>query len=108
MRQKKVRPIKTTDLIVLIANVVTAARSKKVGFEDARFTPQEFIGRLNKTVWIDLADLESALWACNLLNEDRKFWHYEGDSFEKFLRGIAKNSKFDMTYNYFEDEKTNG
>lgn len=76
----------------------------------------------DRTVWelveeIDTFDgylsrmiLESALYCCNINDEDKKFWHPRSVSFQKFVVDLLPiDQEFDRNYNIIkEKEKANG
>ena len=95
------RKLKLTDVLTLLFNILEGARNKEVGFEDTRETIETITRKLNKKrVWIDPSVLESALWSCNLMNENEGFWDARGLSFDEFVKQILEpGEKFHRVYN---------
>jgi hypothetical protein len=94
------------ELVTLIQNVIVGAQTTEVGFEDARETVESLTRKLNGFTMIETSVLESALWSCNLLNENQKFWDTKGRDFDSFLKDLLGNARrFDKTYNLIKDLK---
>lgn len=84
---------------VLLEHVAKGASHPKVGFEHSRYTYDEFIGRL-KGHYMEVEDLEAALWSCNLLNEMDEFITLNRVSFQDFsLKCIPNGYRFDSVFN---------
>jgi hypothetical protein len=96
------RAVRLLDLAVLLYAVHQASTDEQVGFEDARETIQTLTRRLNKSVLIDPNHIESALWSANLLDEQAKFRHPTGMSFEEFAQRIVGKDTFNRRYNVIE------
>lgn len=94
------RAVTVLDLVTLLGNVYRGAAMADVGFEDAEQTLQAITAKLNMKIRVPQSDIESALWACNLLDEKKKFWHPQGALFEQFIRKlVGPDHTFDRTYN---------
>lgn len=97
-----VRPVRLSDLMVLVLNVKAGAKDRQVGFEDASYTLRSLLQNLDHEVTVKTDVLESALWSCNLLNELGRFQHPDDISFSEFLTRLnIKN--FDKKYNLIGD-----
>lgn len=97
------------ELAVLLYNAHIAAADAEIGFEDANDTLENITRRLNKWIMVDPAYVESALWACNMLNEKNKFSHPRGLTFEQFVEKILKGrGKFDTFYNIVDWSNEHG
>lgn len=88
--------------MVLLYNVHRGATINKVGFEDANNTLTSITKSMNAELTVSIADLESALWSCNLMNEQEEFWHPKEETFDQFVRSLLKGRKFDKKYNTIE------
>lgn len=93
------RNMKLLHMAVMIYHVQKAARDPEVGFLDADRTLAEMKKRLNRLIFLDPRVIESALWACNLLNEKGKFEGIGGMSFDEWLADCLPHGEFDKTYN---------
>lgn len=93
------------DGMVLLLNVARGSRHPNVGFEDTDNSEAQLralIGQ-GRSIAIEKSALESALWSCNLLDEQKAFEHPDGKSFDDFLNSIleprGRGEKFDKIYN---------
>lgn len=98
-KSKKWHKARLFDLMVLIANVWMANEDQNIGFEDADQTINELTQKMNYEVWTKMEDIESALWACNLLDEKGKFWHPRKYGFEEFVKVLLGHRTFNRVYN---------
>lgn len=99
------RTISLLQAVVLLTNLALARRDKNVGFEDADRTYEEVVDALHqgRSITIKQDILESALWACNLLDEQGKFFHPASKRFDIFVRFLlSSNEKFNKDLNYIE------
>ena len=97
------RSVRLLELAVLLYHAHIASQDTDVGFEDANESLDNISRRLNKWIYMDPAIIESALWACNLLNEKNKFSHPRGLTFDQFVDKILKGrGKYDTFYNLIE------
>ncbi len=97
---KKLLPVSVLDLVVLLDNVYRGADHPEVGFEDANKTlPMlaKYLGRSHELV--DEGSIESALWSCNLLDENGAFWHPTDKTFDQFVDRMLPNHRFDKKFN---------
>lgn len=83
------------DLAVLLHNTWLAARDPDVGHEDCRMTAQEFFGRMGRAQPVLKDDLEHMLWASQLLDEKKRFWHPRHKSVAEFARSAFPKHEFD-------------
>lgn len=100
--------LRVIDAAALLINVYRGARSSKVGFEDAERTLAMLAQELGAkdTIRMKRDALESALWSCNMLFEQGKFWHPKKISFDSFLGELLhKNQDFDKMYNFIKEKK---
>lgn len=97
------RELSLLDIAALLANLHEASRNPRVGFEDADQTLGELSGKLaSRYVRINTKDLESALWASNLLDELGQFWHPNDVSFDQFVNKFClAGESFNREYNFF-------
>ncbi|MCK5015595.1 MAG: hypothetical protein KAS32_00870 [Candidatus Peribacteraceae bacterium] len=96
------RPISLYHLMVLLQNVHVGASLNQVGFEDTDRTLEGLTRELAPMIYISVPVIESALWSCNLLDEQGKFWHPKDKTFEQFKIMIERNDTFNKDYNCFE------
>lgn len=96
---KSVR-IKGSDLTTLIFNLWRGAADKNVGWEDAARTLDDISYNLDFYSVQKVDVLESALWSCNLLHEQGKFWDIKNRSFDEFVKVILPEFNFDKDYNF--------
>lgn len=95
-------PVKLYDLCTLLHNVQEGAKHPDVGFEDAARTIEETIAKLNRKILLPPDLIESALWSCNLMNEEGAFWDFKGRNLDTFLSHVLGPQKFNKTYNTIE------
>lgn len=97
----KQREIRILDLLVLLDNTRLGASSPQIGFEDSQQALDTFLNGLNKKVMIPNSSIESALWACNLLDEQGKFKHPKDLTLDQFVSSLLKKGeKFNKKYNF--------
>jgi hypothetical protein len=110
MEQERHR-ISLLDAVVLLYHVHRGTQMQEVGFEDSERTLEQLTRHLSqfKFTITDTA-LESALWSCNLLDEQGEFWTPQGLSFDDWLAElIDKNGfAFDKFYNTVQKKKAKG
>lgn len=104
---KKSRRITALDLVVLLLNVIKGEKTSTVGFEDANRTFKELVGTLGHKKKIMVADslIESALWSCNLLDEQDKFEHPLGHKFTPWMKALLEPDGFDRMYNFIKNKE---
>lgn len=93
------------DTAVLLYHVLKAA--KDFGHLDAERTLRDTVRLLGRThVRLETGLVESGLYSCSLLNEQRQFLHPGDRSFESFVKQIAadNNKRFNYTYGLFEEK----
>lgn len=90
-------------LAVMLHHVWKAENDPEVGWEDPQRTAKDMSRALNRKVFVDPAIIESAMWACNILNEQGKFEHPMGFTFDEWVgRIIDRRGRFDRDYNLIE------
>lgn len=91
--------------VILIQNVLTCSDAEN----DAEQTVKELVRKLkNNNEKISRQAMESALYCCNMKNEDDSFWHPFKKSFRGFVLDLSQdNWWFDEYYNLMRgnDEK---
>ncbi len=96
------RPVSLYNLMVLLWNVHKGVGLRQVGFEDADHTLESLTRALSPEVLLKKDLIESAMWSCNLLDEQGKFCHPRGISFDEFKKKLEYTDKFNKKYNLFE------
>lgn len=100
------RKVTLLQLAILLFHVHRGATDDQVGFEDAQETLDTLTRKLNRPVHSNPVLLESALWSANLLDEQGKWWHPHGLTFDEFVvQLLGRKVKFDKIYNLIEEEK---
>lgn len=105
---KKSRKLAPLDVVVLLLNVIKGAQKSSVGFEDADRTYKQMLeqlGRPGTKILVNESLIESALWSCNLLDEQGEFEHPSGTKFGPWLRKLLKPDGFDRLRNYIKHRK---
>ena len=93
-------------MLVLAANVVKAKTlPEEVGYLDWDVPFWRFLAKLNKyRTHIKKSELEAALWACNLLDEQGEFFNLDGEKLDVFINKIMNYKQrrlhFDSVYNH--------
>jgi hypothetical protein len=100
---KQHRRIDALSLMTLLYHVHRGAALSTVGFEDSTQTIQKLTFNLNQRLIVRISDLESALWSANLMQEQGKWWHPTGRSFDEFLRDALPGARFDKDYNFIKE-----
>jgi hypothetical protein len=95
-------PVKLYDLCTLLHNIQEGAKHPDVGFEDATKTIEDVVARLNKKILLPPDLIESALWSCNLMNEEKAFWDFKGRDLDTFIKQVVVEGKFNKLYNTIE------
>jgi hypothetical protein len=103
---KNSRPIKTLDLAILLYHVWRGSQEPEIGHADAKESLTTLTNQLNRKVYLDPALIESALWSANMLDEDGKFWHPHGLTFDEWVRNMLGSRK-EYNRNYGTIEKSN-
>lgn len=102
--EDRVISITALDAAVLLMHVIKGIADKDVGFEDADKTYEQIRNDLNKMFMINKDAVESALWSCNLLNEQGRFNHPDLLSFDGFVAKMAPKKTFDPLRNLLESK----
>jgi hypothetical protein len=93
-------------LIILLNNFCLAIEHPKIGYNDADTSIKDMLERYRRAhVNLSVYELEKLFYACNMMNEEKKFWHPGKDSFDKFLYDVSREYKFDKVYNKLEKKK---
>jgi hypothetical protein len=110
--------VKPVEMATLLVNLHLAAQHPLVGHGDHVQSLRDITNSMNiGTVKIRKNTLESALWACNMMEELGEFWapfieptrikNYS--EFQRFLDGVhgrlPYGYKFDRFYNTIEDKR---
>ena len=104
-KEERYYKISTKQLCVLMMNTFLARDVDEIGWQHARETFENFYNRLKTTSWIQQSDLETALWASNMLHEQDKFWHPDKTSLNMFVRSILKeDERFEYYYNWITED----
>lgn len=99
------------DIAVLLWHLYASSRDETIGYNDANVSMIAILKALNprRKKLLSIRTLESALYCCNILDEQGRFWHPKGGSFDDFVKRImvenADERSFNKTYNYFEEGK---
>ncbi len=90
--------VKPSECAVLLHNVLTCDDAEN----DADRTVDELIAAVdNNRGWIPRAVLESALYCCNMNDEQHKFWHPKQWTFIKFYKDLlGRQLDFNRYYNF--------
>lgn len=87
-------------------NVLEAIANKEIGHQDEDKSLKEFISFLrHKKFWLEPHELESALWACNILKERGELWMPEQVTFDEFVSNLLRFNpklRFNKDYNLLE------
>jgi len=86
---------------ILLVSLYKAAKDPKIGHQDIDYSFKQLVNSLSgKGISVRKEVIESALYSCNMLSEDGKFWHPEGKSFNQFTKTvIGSDMTFDSFYN---------
>lgn len=98
-RSVSLRPL---DIAILLHNVYHCPDASN----DADHTIEEIVLTLNKGVgYLTKELLESALYCCNMNNEQGKFWHPQKVQFDSFVKHLlGADFQFNKYYNYIEEK----
>jgi hypothetical protein len=92
--------IPVLDLTTLLYNIYEGSKEKNIGWEDAALTLNDITRNLTYTCHVQPDDVESALWSCNLRDENKKFWDIKGRTFDEYLKSVVPGYKFNKDYNF--------
>jgi hypothetical protein len=101
-------------MLVLAANVVKAKTlPEQVGYLDWEVPFWRFTARLEKFgATMKKSELEAALWACNLLDEEGEFFNVTSEDLTTFINKLLNYKKrrlhFDEVYNQIKDRPKMG
>jgi hypothetical protein len=92
---------------VLLVNLLGAIKDSSVGFDDADLGNDYITDVLSRaSLSIPRYMLESIMFASNLMNEDKKFWHPRNRNFDTFVTDVlGPNKEYNKTYGWIEDKK---
>lgn len=96
--------ISALDAVDLLGNVYYGANIDEVGFEDMERGINDLARQLSYfKYYVDADAVQSALWSCNLMNEEGRFYSARGEEFDKFVARLMATSGqayiFDKRYN---------
>lgn len=96
-------PISPMEALVLLHHVIHSEDTEN----DADRTVKEIASEIDSfDGYLSKGVLESALYACNMEEERKKFWHPFNFSFDKFVSELLPmRQKFNKYYNVIYDEK---
>lgn len=98
----KWRPVRLLDIAILLLNAYKANEQPEIGYQDTIETLDGITRRLNQKILLDPRQIESLLWACNMLDEEKKFAHPTGMEFKDFVKRVLPNGTFNLKYNTVE------
>jgi len=92
------------DALVLIYNVLV--HDDQFGSMDAHRTTDMLLKDLSFKVRLPRPVVESALYCCNMLDEEKKskFWHPLGITFDQYVDLILARGTFDKRYNFVRED----
>lgn len=101
------------DLVILFANVYMAKKDKDIGYVDIDVPFKNIEARLRKAgSQIKQKELESALWACVQMSENKGFWHPYDNSVKVFADSLLHHKQirkyYDDIYSQIKDSPTMG
>jgi len=91
------------NLMILLYHVHKGTTTEGVGFEDAAESLRSLTKILNRDVTVKKSAIESALWSCNLMDEEKKFWHPKSYEFKYFVKVLLRGKGFSRKYNWVKD-----
>ena len=100
---EKTLPITGIDAVVLLWHLQQYAT--KYGNDDAERTLAELTRSLSFSHRVSKAAAESALHCCNIYDEEKKFWHPNGATFDEWVKKVGRGQKFNRKYSWFEEKK---
>jgi hypothetical protein len=103
----RLRNISAGDAAALLTSLVAAIHEPRVGFNHATTDIAGWLGSIAPYgMTLDDAFIEDMLYACNLLNEIKKYKHPQGKTFEETLKTILKPGEaFDLETNEIKGRK---
>ena len=90
--------ISLLQLSTLMMNVYLARSVDEIGWQHARQTFDRYYREMETTTRISQGNLETGLWACNMLDEQGRFWHPDQGKLRPFVRSILNS---DERYDYY-------
>ncbi len=92
--------------MALLYNLLKGSEDPNVGCDDIRETVDSLTRQLNKDYWLEDKIVESVLFSCNLMNENGKFWHPRGITFDQFTQRILrKREKYNKKYGTIDEKE---
>lgn len=100
------KKITLLDLSILLYHLGLSARHQNIGYNDADTSLLTLLGQLNKTIEISDVQMESLLYASNLMNEEEEWEHPMGLDFNTWLaKVLGPGVSFNRVYNLLEGKK---
>ena len=91
------------DVALLLYHMHRAEADPRLSNRDADESVHAVSQRLNIPKRVQVAAIEKALWAANMLDEMGEWWHPRGWSFDRFIdEAVPKDYIFDKRYNTLE------
>lgn len=100
MKTSKLVEVNILDIAVLLCNVFRAAQHKEIGYNDAEMSLESLKRATNFTRRLPVHVLEKLLYPSNMLDEEGEFWHYDGVSFDEFLKTFEDS--YDKDYGWMK------
>lgn len=88
------------DLVVLLINVLKAKDHPDIGYANIEESIKTLYTRMRrKTTKVKSTELEAALWACVMMDEQGCFFHPKGVSLKSFLFSMFNARLYDKNFN---------
>ena len=100
--RRKTVNIGLLDVAVLLHHVYLASSDPKIGYNDANESIFDLQRKVKGTLTLGIETVEKLLYYGNILDEDSKFWHHRGYSFDEFVESLDLDYKYDRRYSYFK------
>ncbi len=89
------------DLVSLLYHVHKGATHPRVGFEDCERTLKKLTEELSpRRIQVPLAAIESALWSCNLMDEQQEWWSPQSETFERFSTRLLDEADSETKFRF--------
>lgn len=102
LKKDKWRQVRLFDLALLLHALHRAAEDEGVGHHDTHETVESIERKCNKEVFIEPRILEACLYAASMLNEQGKWWHPRGWTFEEWVKRVLGADTWNSVYNVIE------
>jgi len=97
--------ISLLQLSTLMMNVYLARSVDEIGWQHARQTFENYYKEMDITTRISQSNLETALWACTMLDEQGRFWHPDQNKLRPFVRSILNpDERYDYYYSLIKED----